>query len=158
MAWIFCLIWRWIHIIKIPLHSQWYLYKVQNCAQSQTLIHGYEWKYKLRLTKSNHSLKIWTNQRKSQLKFKIQTSPCRMNVVPVEYRGCLSPKSFKSTYVENSMEYQYSKFLLEIQIFLGIYPPSMDLTIIDFITLKWRARYSNLSGQDKNLPGSIVSS
>lgn len=81
-----------------------------------------------------------------------------MNVVPVEYRGCLSPKSFKSTYVENSMEYQYSKFLLEIQIFLGIYPPSMDLTIIDFITLKWRARYSNLSGQDKNLAGSIVSS
>ena len=27
-----------------------------------------------------------------------------MNVVPVEYRGCLSPKPFKLTYVENSMD------------------------------------------------------
>ena len=45
---------------------------------------------------SNHSLKIWTNQRKSQLQFKIQTSACGIKAVRVEYRGCLSPIPFKT--------------------------------------------------------------
>ena len=45
---------------------------------------------------SNHSLKIWTNQRKSQLQFKSQTSACGIKAVRVEFRGCLSPIPFKT--------------------------------------------------------------
>jgi len=73
-------------------------------SELRTKSNAYPWlwmKIQIAVNQVEPQFKNMDNQRKSQLEFKIQTSACRMNVVPVEYRGCLSPKPFKSTYVEN---------------------------------------------------------
>ena len=63
------------------LHLHDYLYKVQSHSklyQYRKLIHSFQSKYKKR---SNHSLKVWTNQRESQLEFKISNSACGSNLI-----------------------------------------------------------------------------